>query len=636
VILDVPVLLDAWTECGAQWFDSKLAVFDDQLIQIYCNDDDPLCANGQSRLDNIALPNGIFYIAVDGFGDEEGNYALHIDTTHYDPSGVAELRPDITIRQSDLFDTEMDNEIIPGHRHIRLSNGTPNEGNGKLYLYGVLPAHPDGTQDVRQRIYRTDGSFYDREAGRFVFHEQHDHIHLADWCLYRIREKLTDGGVGAVLAEGEKTSFCIMDLAIHNRDHPYFDPDGQFLSCASTVQGISAGWVDIYHKELEGQYVDVTALPDGEYWLEAIADPDNHILEASEDNNVNRALVTIGDGATVPDAYEPNNTLEAVLGQPVGGATSPNLGPCNPELIIPQLTIHQPGDEDLYRFYINSTATGGDYLRLEFEHDLGNMGIQLLDPNGQLLQTVNGNTNEEFLFLTNRPAGWYFAKAFSDLDSAGQVYTLSINPPANNPPVVDVVNPPAGNIVLLHGQDAYTCTWTHSDPENDPQWVTIWMNTTPSLEGAFVLSSSLNTPAEFGFAVMNSAYFAPGTYYVYAAITDAGTTTGDWSAGTLTWLGTKVHEHESAQIPEQFYLSQNFPNPFNPATQIQFGVAREGLVTLRVYNLLGEQVSTLVRELLKPGAYTLEFSGENLSSGVYIYSLQTAAGILSNKMVLLK
>lgn len=636
VTLDVPVLLDAWTECGAQWFDTKLAIFDDQLIQIDCNDDDPTCMNGQSRLDNVALPNGTFYVVVDGYADAEGAYALHIDTTHYDPSGATEWAPDITIRASDLYDTELDTDIIPGHRHLRLSNGTPNDGLGKLYLYGVFPPNGDGTQDVRQRIYRSDGSFYDRPSGRFIFHAEHDHIHLEDWCIYRLRSVNQDGSPGPIVAEGEKTSFCIMDLAIFNRDNPNFDSDGQFLSCASTVQGISAGWVDIYHKELEGQYIDITGLPDGEYWLEAEADPDNHIYEADETNNINRVLVNVGDGATVPDAYEPNNTIDQVLAQPVGGATSPNLGPCNPELVIPNLTIHQPGDEDLYRFYINSTGTGADYIRLEFENDQGNLGIQLLDPSGHILQTVNGNSNEEFLFLTNRAAGWYFAKAFSSLDTLGQVYTLTINPPANNPPSVLVLNPPAGNIVLQHGQDAYTCTWEHSDPENDPQWVTIWMNSTPDLNGAFVLTSSLNTPAELGFAVMNSAYFAPGTYYVHAAITDGGTTTGDWSAGTVTWLGEKVHEHPGGHIPAEFYLAQNFPNPFNPNTTIRFGIAREGQVTLRVFNIQGEQVATLLRETLKPGQYSIPFAATQLGSGMYIYSLSTADKLLSQKMLLLK
>src|SRR5262245_54777735 len=199
---------------------------------------------------------------------------------------AVDLLPDIIIRANDLYDHDVVTNIEPGHVHLRLSNGTPNIGDGKLYLFGVLPGYPDGTQDVMQRVYRSDGSYYDRPAGRFIYHSEHNHIHLEDWCIYRLREVLPGDGVGNIVAEGAKTSFCVLDLQVYDNTLPNFDPDGEFHSCGSTIQGLSVGWVDVYSKTLPGQNIDITGLPDGEYWLESEVDPDNHILEKNEANNI--------------------------------------------------------------------------------------------------------------------------------------------------------------------------------------------------------------------------------------------------------------------------------------------------------------------------------------------------------------
>jgi hypothetical protein len=93
--------------------------------------------------------------------------------------------------------------------------------------------------------------------------------------------------------------------------------------------------------------------------------------------------------------------------------------------------------------------------------------------------------------------------------------------------------------------------------------------------------------------------------------------------------------HESA-IPEKFFLSQNFPNPFNPSTDLQYGIHTAGLVRLTVYDLLGREVAVLVNKDLAPGTYRTEFSGSKLPSGIYLYTLTTPEGTQSQKMMLLK
>ncbi|MGB4896948.1 MAG: S8 family serine peptidase [Ignavibacteria bacterium] len=89
-------------------------------------------------------------------------------------------------------------------------------------------------------------------------------------------------------------------------------------------------------------------------------------------------------------------------------------------------------------------------------------------------------------------------------------------------------------------------------------------------------------------------------------------------------------------IPERFELSQNYPNPFNPTTKINFAIAKQGLVTLKIFDITGREVATLVNQTMAPGYYSIDFNASVLSSGVYFYRLHSADFIDVKRMVLLK
>ena len=88
--------------------------------------------------------------------------------------------------------------------------------------------------------------------------------------------------------------------------------------------------------------------------------------------------------------------------------------------------------------------------------------------------------------------------------------------------------------------------------------------------------------------------------------------------------------------PLTFALEQNYPNPFNPSTSIKYSVPENGFVKLSVYNLVGEEISVLVNEIVDAGFHEATFNAANLPSGTYFYSLQTVNSIQTKKMVLLK
>jgi hypothetical protein len=88
--------------------------------------------------------------------------------------------------------------------------------------------------------------------------------------------------------------------------------------------------------------------------------------------------------------------------------------------------------------------------------------------------------------------------------------------------------------------------------------------------------------------------------------------------------------------PKEFVLCQNYPNPFNPTTNFEFRISDFGFVSLKVYDLLGREVATLVNEEKPAGTYEVIWNAENLSSGVYFYQLKAGDFIESKKMILLR
>jgi len=95
-------------------------------------------------------------------------------------------------------------------------------------------------------------------------------------------------------------------------------------------------------------------------------------------------------------------------------------------------------------------------------------------------------------------------------------------------------------------------------------------------------------------------------------------------------------ENDISLIPNDFYISQNYPNPFNSATAIQYSIPQRSNVTLKVYDILGNEVSTLVNEENEQGVYTVNFDANNLASGLYLYRIQAGTFIATKKMILLK
>ncbi len=120
----------------------------------------------------------------------------------------------------------------------------------------------------------------------------------------------------------------------------------------------------------------------------------------------------------------------------------------------------------------------------------------------------------------------------------------------------------------------------------------------------------------------------PFTSYQYSIGHAASPVVVDTTVGAL--------DDGKRNIAGEFFLAQNYPNPFNPSTMIQYTIVNRQVAIVKVFDLLGREVATLVNEVKQPGTYTVSFDGSSLASGVYLYRLQTGTYVETKKLLLLR
>ena len=117
-------------------------------------------------------------------------------------------------------------------------------------------------------------------------------------------------------------------------------------------------------------------------------------------------------------------------------------------------------------------------------------------------------------------------------------------------------------------------------------------------------------------------------------ISDPSSSVGTYVQGGIPYKigGEEVNESK----PTDYSLSQNFPNPFNPTTTINYAIKTAGLVNLKVYDMLGTEVASLVNESQEAGSYSVDFNASGLPSGIYFYTLTSGSYMDTKKLILLK
>lgn len=124
-----------------------------------------------------------------------------------------------------------------------------------------------------------------------------------------------------------------------------------------------------------------------------------------------------------------------------------------------------------------------------------------------------------------------------------------------------------------------------------------------------------------------------GTYTVNAGYKNPSR---DWGSTSAVINVTGIDEKLIGLNPSEFKLYANFPNPFNPSTKIRYAISETAFTTLRIYSLIGQEISILINEEKSPGIYEIDFNASELTSGTYLCELRTGNFVQTKKMILLK
>ena len=209
------------------------------------------------------------------------------------PSGESELLPNLRALPATSIAMQDNGE------YMKFSATSWNAGYGNFLLVAGAANTGAGTQQILQRIFCTDGSFYEIPAGTAAYHEAHNHVHFSDYANYILED---DTASPQNVRQGTKTSFCIMDTTAVNKQMTGASQSAVYDWCPTqdpdfNTQGMSVGWGDTYGSHLPGQELYIADLPAGMYRLRHAFDPRNRVREVADNDNESCVLVEIGDGS---------------------------------------------------------------------------------------------------------------------------------------------------------------------------------------------------------------------------------------------------------------------------------------------------------------------------------------------------
>jgi len=495
-----------------------------------------------------------------------------------------------------------------------------NDGDLDILLSGRI----DNTNRIT-KIYRNDnGNFIDINAG-----------------LY--------GLSGSCAAWGDYDNDGDLDLIVTGWDGAtrntkiYRNDSGIFTNVNSVLVGITLGtaaWGD-YDNDMDLDIL-ITGFDDNLSWNGKVYQNNNGIF-----TDINAGLEAVDGSSAAWGDYDSDGDLDIVLaGRTSFGTYSRIYRNDNGIFININANI-----ADVYE----SSSSWGD-----FDND-GDLDLLLCGLNNSLhYSNIYRNNNGIFTDISANLTGvenrngadWGDYDNDGDLDILlmgydGTTYVTKIyrndNITSNTAPSIPVnltSNQPGNNRIDLK--------WNKStDAQTLQKGLTynLRISTTPGGVEIFSPMSDLNTgyrkiPAlgntdeDTSWTIFN---LPEGTYYWSVQAIDNSFASSQFSPEqTFNITVTSEGNLSTGIIPSEFALKQNYPNPFNPVTNLEFGISDLGFVSLKVYDLIGKEVATLVNEKLNPGKYKVEFDGSGLPSGIYYYRLNVGEFMDTKRMMLVK
>jgi hypothetical protein len=149
-----------------------------------------------------------------------------------------------------------------------------------------------------------------------------------------------------------------------------------------------------------------------------------------------------------------------------------------------------------------------------------------------------------------------------------------------------------------------------------------------------IADTTFGNPSAFRWEIPTDLTIDTSYKIIITSITDPSII--DTSDASFSITPPSGIETENLEIPDDYHLFQNYPNPFNPSTTIKFQLPVRSTVTLKIYDVLSNEVATLLNEDMESGSYNVEFNATNLASGIYFYRLKAGQYVQTKKMIFMK
>jgi uncharacterized delta-60 repeat protein len=288
----------------------------------------------------------------------------------------------------------------------------------------------------------------------------------------------------------------------------------------------------------------------------------------------------------------------------------------------------------------DSSGTGLNYLTIKYDTS----GVE------QWVAQYNGpaNMDDEANSIAIDKYGNIYVTGFSnDSDTTSDFTTIKYNPAGEeqwvakysgtengNDKATELTIDKTGNIYVTGSSEGsgtlYDIVTIKYDPEGNTEWVTRFND--PELPDDYATALAVDSSGNVYVAGYSGSEELRGGYYTYIGIGNKSSkiTVIKYSNEPLSV------EPGGTNSPLSFRLEQNYPNPFNPTTQIEYALPTNENISIEVYNLLGQKVTTLFQGLQKAGTHKVLFDGSGLTSGVYFYRLQIKDFSQTKKFLLLK
>jgi len=422
--------------------------------------------------------------------------------------------------------TSMDLTSQPGRALLHFGTQVNNMGTGPgTFISGrpgidPIPAGApitswlgsDGSQNVLQAVYTYDSATnafsldHYQASGHFTYHSGHGHFHFDGYANYALRYRNADGSVGDYVMRndgtgvvGAKTGFCLINVnssfTLPNGQSSTtlqgYNGTGQPSTGCGFLQGVNVGRADVYSSSLQGQWIDVTGVPAGQYFVEITLDGENAMQELDETNNAKTSAATISgngtSGGIQPDQFDAGGQHNDTI------ATATNMGTMG-TFSQTGLTIDWGLDEDYFKFVASSTGT----YTVSTTAGSGDVNTYLYDANGvQIGASTNASGTDTVTYNFVKGQTYFVeAKCYNSTTSSNYQVAWTLKPS------VDSIAP-ARTVQEENGNGTYF-TIARNGPTNTPLTVTLAYSgnavagvdyqAMPTTVVIDVLNSSINVP----------------------------------------------------------------------------------------------------------------------------------------------